>query len=472
VIAASPIVVRLSADAMRLEACLAPEALDMPPDDLLKTISDESALLGVTFSVTPGDLQTRSAAYAPGEWITIMRAPDPSPPVDGRIEMLVSIPVASGQRNVQGARSAVKAGTALARRLPALPGRPSRDLLGREAPARRPHEARLPQGNNTQIGADQNLLLATCDGEVRLRAMRIEVVPMHVSEGDVLEGATLSTELQPIFIAGSVREGASIECGGDVYIQGDVYSAQIVSWSDVIIRGDINGSAELHSSVRAAGSVTFQQARFARVTAGANLHVLGQASQSSLEVKGDLFLARTLDEAMQGVKLQVGGAVFPPLDQAMPSPAPDQPRVRQHVRVNCNLRAVLAKFGPTPPRFLPCTIVDLSEGGARCRLSEVEAQSLSGAIVQVKFLLPETNDQLLAIAQVARVGGPGLVNVSNDISGAPPTIVAAPGLVGIAFTQMLDTDRQILAAYCRRLQSAGALLPGTPENRSGRPAYQ
>jgi len=382
------------------------------------------------WAVTLKDAEDRAPEQPRSGWLDLLRGATPTNPVDDRIELMVPMPVAVGSGGVQGRRQVVRAGALLARRRPGVPGASGHDVLGRQIPARPPHESKLPQGANTYIGEDGLSLLAACDGEVLLRQLRIEVTPRYVHEGAVPPGDFSIRVDTPVFITGSVEAGAIVEAEGDIYIQGSVREAEVVSRSGgITVMGNVAGAGGRPSVLRAVGEVVCHSVRYGKIATTGDLRLHAEAWQSTLSVGGNLYLDGQFEHCLLEVTLEVDGGIFPRMEgAALPAPIPSE---RQHVRVATSLRGHIALHAAPPVRFQPCTLVEISAAGARCRLQEGGLEPLPGAILQIKFPLPNSRDQLQGIARVVRV--------------------MSRGLMSVEFLQMTQRDQNLLSTYCLRL---------------------
>ncbi len=440
-----PVAVRLSPDALHLEIFLAPDAPLLRSDALAVLIQRDSARLNVHLPLTVRDLDARLRSARRGAWITLLSGTEPTPPVDGRVELLVPVPIATesqprtgplgaaaGLPATLGTRQAVRAGTPLARLSRGVPGTPGCDLLGREIPPRPPREARLPQGSNTRVSEDGTTLIAACDGEVTLRHLGIHVTPMHVHDGDLTAAdSPLISELG-VFVTGSVRD-ARIAARGEVYVRGDVHESRIESErGGITVLGSVAGTAARHAELRAGFDIICGSALHADLYAGSHIRLLVEARHAALHAPGNLYLHRSIEQSLLETQTQIEGAVIPALPAAPALVA--VPTERQHFRVGTMLPATLALHAAQPMSFQPCTIVDLSTSGARCRLSG-EAPS-EGSIVQLKVALPPDDEPMLIVARVSRRVG--------------------PDRAGLAFLQMTQRDRHRLTEYCLQLLMARA----------------
>src|SRR5581483_1359982 len=143
---------------------------------------------------------------------------------------------------------------------------------------------------NTAVGDDGATLYAACDGEVRLRSLAIDVIPMHVHEGDVRAGDSPLSVKRALFITGSVR-GGQIDAGGEVYVQGDVYESRIQSeGAGITVAGWVEGTSRRRSALRARSAIHCGSVLAADLRAGDDIHVSGDIRQSVLRAGGDLHI--------------------------------------------------------------------------------------------------------------------------------------------------------------------------------------
>ncbi len=421
---------RLSADAMRLEVRFTSEAASMAPDVLYGLVLQRMAALAVRSRLSRSAVTGLLDKGGTDKWLTLLEASAPSAPVDGRLELLVPVSTPSARGTLPGNRHAVIAGTVLARTVRGVPASPGLDLCERTVPPRAPHEVRLPQGQNTEIGADRTQLLATCDGEVRLRNLQIEVVPGHVHGGDVPTRATVTERSLPLFITGSVLPGAEVHCDGDVWVQGSVLEARVISaGGSITVIGDVAGSAASPCRLQASGSVTCGPAQHSIISAETDIRVLARAWQCTMHAGGNVFLSRTMAESLADVDLHVEGGVLPILEPEtrLTAVRPE----RKHARVGSRIRASIALHSITDLQFRPCTVLDLSTGGARCAVHGKEPDPSPGAVVHMKLPLPDYRGCTYLIARVSR-------NIGQ-------------GVVGVTFLQMTERDRDRLTDYCLQL---------------------
>jgi hypothetical protein len=356
------------------------------------------------------------------------------------------VPVAVSGQQAQGSIQMVRAHTPIARIRPGRPGTPGLDLRTGPLPVRPPRRTRLPQGENTYPNGDSTHLLAACDGVVMLRQMALVVVPSHVHDGDLLAAHGPFSVPYALTVRGSVCEGAVVSAGGDIHISGDVDGARVTSArGSITVAGSISGTPAQRSRLEAHADIHCKAAVHADVAAGRDIHLATTAHRCALRAGANIYLRQSLEEGLREVSLSVGGGVLPRLDPPqLVAMAPTMER--QYVRVSTWLPATLALHGMPPLTFHPATVEDLSAGGARCRLTP-ELIPDEGAIIQLKFALPEGAEQVLAIARVVRRAG--------------------RETIGVAFLQMRERDQAQLREVCMRMSRLASERRGTRADRRG-----
>lgn len=440
---ASTALARLTSEAMHLEVYVPSGEAAATPHTFATLIGEQCARLGVELPLAVHELEVLLLMCPRDQWFVLCSGEEPTAPMDGAVELLVPVPVATARQRALGRRHAVRAGTLLARLHPGVPGAAGRDLRGRAILPRAPREARLPQGANTGIGEGGTALVACCDGEVLLRNLQIDVVPMYVHEGDFTRQEAPLRTPGAVFVTGSVREQATIEAAGEIYVQGDVYRAQLRSrGGSITVVGAIAGAPSDPCQVRAHGDIVCGSTLHSRLTAGGNIHLHDMARQSTFRAVGALFLTGDMAACLQEVRLQVEGGIFPPRIAPAIRATPLSEIPRQHVRVSTRLRALMALHGAPPLTFRACAILNLSISGARCHLPDRECALEPGTIVQLKFMLPDSTDFMAVIAQVAR-------QITAEV-------------VGVEFLQMTQQDQDHLTTYCLQLLLKRTRVPGAP----------
>jgi uncharacterized protein (DUF342 family) len=175
-------------------------------------------------------------------------------------------------------------------------GVPGHDVLGRTIPCRE-----LP-GHRPEDFLGEGVELAR-DGEGRLvlRALQagvcqqqpdgaVRVVKAVEVDGDLTAAAGPLVTDDLVIVRGSVRPGASVQCGSDVVVLGDVHDARIVAGGAVQVEGMLlRGEAE----VVAGGIVTARGARMRRIMAG-SVRVDGDVLGGEIIASGDIAARRVV----------------------------------------------------------------------------------------------------------------------------------------------------------------------------------
>lgn len=419
---------RLSQDALRLEVRLRPDAMILSTEALWEAIYKACAPLGVNLSVMTEELAARLRSYKWGTWLTLMEGTPAAPPIDDRVELLVPVPVEIRRRWLRGQRYPVFAGDPLARVLAGAPGSAGRDLRAAALQPRPPRSVSLPQGPNTRVSEDGATLLAACDGEAIMRHLRIHVAPMRIHAGDLKDPLISETG---VFVDGSVREGARIEAAADVHVQGNVSTAYLTSRSGSIsVAGSVSGTPRQPSVLDAALDVVSGHVLHADLRAGGDIRLSRDARHGVLTAGGNVYLTTSIQLGLLDVCVEIGGGVIPTLpEQARPARRAEAPRF---ARMALALTAEIAPHTGRAPAFHPCTIEGLSADAARCRLpAALRGEALPpGALAQLKFALPSSKGQVLAVAEVTRT--------------------LEPDVVALAFLQIADRDRDRITEFSLR----------------------
>ena len=253
-------------------------------------------LRGIRYGI---DVRAVRAALAANraERVVVARALAPLPGRDASIVALAPLlpdQAETGPRD--GARSyrEVRAGTALLKKIPALPGRTGFALSGAPLPAPPPLELdlapRAGPGTRVEQRRDGQFLLAERAGALQLGADGVvAVVATIVSHDGVSVRTTGDLRLTRAFVEyGEVQEQRSVD-GADLTIHGDVY-------------GKINsrgGSIVLHSNL-VGGSAS---------NADGPIQVDGLASNATLlSPRGEVRLARAENCVIAGRRVHIGHA--------------------------------------------------------------------------------------------------------------------------------------------------------------------
>ncbi len=130
----------------------------------------------------------------------------------------------------------VKEGQEICRLIRPTEGEPGRTVTDQEIPAKSGRAVPLPRGRNTEIGEDEDTLIASMPGHVEFSGTTFQVKPVLDIAGDVdfstgnikfvgdvnIKGDVISgfavKAMGNIYVGGVVEAGATVEAGGDLTV--------------------------------------------------------------------------------------------------------------------------------------------------------------------------------------------------------------------------------------------------------------
>ena len=130
-------------------------------------------------------------------------------------------------------------GDVLAVRIPETAGVPGKNVFGEDVPAKPGKPIALPQGKNTKIVND-NELVSVIDGQIVDDGKKISVDPHLVINESVDVGTGNIDFAGSVEIRGDVESGFTVKATGDVEIKGMIGGAR-VEGRNVIVHGGIRG---------------------------------------------------------------------------------------------------------------------------------------------------------------------------------------------------------------------------------------
>ncbi|WP_313992026.1 FapA family protein [uncultured Selenomonas sp.] len=159
-------------------------------------------------------------------------------------------------------------GDVLAVRTPETAGVPGKDVYGNEVPARPGKPLPMPQGKNTKI-VDEHELVAMIDGQI-VDDGKISVDPHLVIDTSVDVGTGNIDFAGSVEIKGDVESGFSVKAAGDVEIRGMVGGAT-VEGRNVVVHGGIRGMNA--GRIHADDDVSISFVENANISAGRDIFV-------------------------------------------------------------------------------------------------------------------------------------------------------------------------------------------------------
>ncbi|MCQ4087215.1 FapA family protein [Saccharibacillus sp. JS10] len=133
-------------------------------------------------------------------------------------------------------------GQLLARRYPAKPGTPGKDVSGAEIACKPGKEVRFKIGKNVVTDENHTSLYATIEGMVsRTDNGKINVFNVYEVHGDVDYSTGNVDFVGTVVIRGSVLSGFRVKAAGDIRVQGGVEGAELEADGSIEIAGGVIG---------------------------------------------------------------------------------------------------------------------------------------------------------------------------------------------------------------------------------------
>ncbi len=329
-----------------------------------------------------------------GEPVVVARGTPAQPGRDAEIEYLFEThPLGAGRQNADGTIDfrdrgelpQVSAGTPLARKTPAQPGAPGRDLFGRVINVRKPQDRRLLLGNGVALAEDQLTVVATTDGLPSLSATgKIAVLPEYRVEGDVDYHTGHIEFAGHVVVTGTIRNGFHVKCGQ--LTAGEAEGAEIIAKGDVLIRGGL-----INTHLHTEGAATAKYLHSTTLEALGDVGVEREVVESRVECGGAFHgehctLLGSRIAAKQGINVKTVGSE---------SSAPCQLVFGVDERVQHELQHLTAE------RTEQCQAVEAA--GAQLVEHQRQREALEAAIGE----LAQQQDQAMVRQRALSQGGAG-----------------------------------------------------------------
>lgn len=227
-------------------------AADVPP----KPIDPALVLaklqeMGVQPETVETDLLLQACSECRDADVVIARGVAPVPPVDGRVELVCDLkPRVPSEKEGdrvdildRGTYNAVNAGEVLAVLHPSEPGKPGKDVFGREVPPRLPRPAQFTAGPGVKLIKDGRIAVAEVTGRPTFQRGVLQVNTQLVIGGNVTVASGNVDFKGDVLIMGDVEESLTVRAGGGVDVYGSAYHATIIADGGVTIAGKLIGGS-------------------------------------------------------------------------------------------------------------------------------------------------------------------------------------------------------------------------------------
>lgn len=187
----------------------------------------------------------------------------------------------------------------LAVRIPHTKGQPGKNIYGDRVPARDGRPVPLPQGKNTKV-IGENELIATIDGQIVDTGRLISIDP-HLSLKSGVGVATGNIDfIGSVEIKGDVAAGFKVKASGDIQISGVVNGAE-VEGRNVFVNGGINGMDR--AKIRAEEDIRVAFAEMADLQANRDIYIADVALHSQIKAGKKIILEGKKGQIMGGMAM-------------------------------------------------------------------------------------------------------------------------------------------------------------------------
>jgi len=265
--------VRITSDGMSASCCFYPASNDgesMTKGEIINDLKHRGVRYGIKEEVIDAYIKNRSYC----EYIDIAAGTPADNGDGGSIDYFFNTnPKINPTLNEDGSVDFfnlnvienVRQGQTLARLNPPKPpqtGRTVRDEILKPLPVK---QVRFHYGKNVEEAEDGAILIASCDGHVKMDGERIRVEDV-LTVKDV-DNSTGNLEFQgSIEIAGNICENFTVKAGGNINVGGIIEGATVEAGGDIIIARGMNGMGK--GVISAGGNVVSRFFENATVSAG------------------------------------------------------------------------------------------------------------------------------------------------------------------------------------------------------------
>lgn len=327
----------------------------------------------------------------------------------------------------RGAAQTVQPGTVLGTIRPPTAGTAGMNVLGEPLAATPGRPCHLEAGEGVEIDADKVTYRAASEGVIILTPEQLSVSDLYVVEGDVNYAVgNLRLKKGSVKVLGTVNSGFLIEAPGSVFVYETVEGATIEAGGDVLVQGGLSLGGKGH--IKAGGKVYAKFAQRAVIHAKGDLRIDGSMTDCDVEVAGRIYCFAN-QGIIQGGTLRCGrGVVAKEIGSPMGVAThiilglklkPDE-ELQEEVR---QLKEQIARiemgmnFGRATPQEVLARLPE-AKRPAVAKLFEA-LQALQTRLEQLRQLMSENQErQRLALKATVRIQAAVHPGVSITIGGA------------------------------------------------------
>ncbi len=174
----------------------------------------------------------------------------------------------------------------IATKIPAVPGIPGVNVLGREIEPEGGSELEIKISEDTAFYEKTGEVKATEDGILTVvNDCEIKVCAKQDIQGDINYDTGNINSGNCVTVHGAVQPGFKVLTGGDLEIGKEVMSATLKSGGNIVIKGGITGEK---TSIKALGDVDIIFIEQGHIESGGNVVIRKQSYYSDISAKGDI----------------------------------------------------------------------------------------------------------------------------------------------------------------------------------------
>ena len=267
-----PFTIEIARDAMSAAVRFDDKQGNIPPStaDILEALAEKKIVYGI-------DREAISRGVSRMTPFMAARGTAPEAGTDARIEKKFDM----GEKGRPAARAydrvdykdmnifiRAQIGDVVAVRIPETPGIPGKNVFGEDIAPKPGKPAQLPQGKNTKIVNDHELV-AMIDGQI-VDDGKISIDPHLVIDSSVDVGTGNIDFAGSVEIRGDVESGFVVKAAGDIEIKGMVGGAEVTG-RNVIVHGGIRGMNI--GKIHAVEDVSISFVENANISAGRDIFV-------------------------------------------------------------------------------------------------------------------------------------------------------------------------------------------------------
>lgn len=218
-------------------------------DFILTTLKEKNVTVGIDLDVVDSIAQNPENIQS----VIVAKGKPHQNGRDGEIKYLVDIDKEAKPKMLEDgsvdfkeidAFTTVKKGDVLAEKVDPTEGTPGLTVTGKNIKGKPGKIANFKFGKNVEVSEDGYQLIASTDGTIKMEGQRISIIEILEIRGDVGVKTGNVTFKGKILVTGNVVTGYTIECDGDVEVQGVVEGAKITATGDIIVGRGIQGQDE------------------------------------------------------------------------------------------------------------------------------------------------------------------------------------------------------------------------------------